>query len=98
MTPTISKNGSSVAPMSAHTARAIWREVQTDRQAPNVKTMDQWRAIRHQYRTTSTKALTIATKAARECSMAYILHADDKVTRVMIDWQGNARVSSAYPA
>lgn len=98
MTKTISKNGFIVAPMNDLTARAIWNAAQADRQTPNVKTMGQWRALRQQYGTRSTKALTIAKAAAREHGMAYILHADDKVSRVMIDWQGKARVSSAYPA
>ena len=95
----ISKNGFHVAPMSAQTARAIWTAAQADRQAPNVKTMCQWRASRQQYGTRSTNALTIARASAQQSGgMAYILHADDKVSRVMIDWQGKARVSSAYPA
>jgi hypothetical protein len=43
-------------------------------------------------------ALTIAARAAREHGMVYVLHADDKVSRVMIDWKGKVKVSSAYPA
>jgi len=96
----LTKNGFEVAPMSAHTARIMWdlsRHGPT-RQCENVKTMAGWRAIRHQYRTHSTKALVIAAKAAREGNgMAYILHADDKVTRVMVDFYGKVRTSSAYP-
>ena len=96
----LTKNGFECAPMSAHTARIMWDLSRPghDRQCENVKTMDAWRAIRHQYRTHSTKALVIAAKAAREGNgMSYVLHADDKVTRIMIDFYGKVRTSSAYP-
>ena len=99
MNTIISKNGFHVAPMSAQTARAIWAAAQAGLSAPNVKTVDEWRAVRQQYGTRSTNALTIARASAQQSGgMAYILHADDKASRVMIDWQGKARVSSAYPA
>lgn len=97
MNTIISRNGFHVAPMSAKTARAIWTAAQADRQSPNVKTVCQWRAVRQQYGTRSTNALTIAVRASREQGMAYVLHADDKVSRVLIDWKGKVRVSSAYP-
>lgn len=96
----LSKNGFEVAPLSAHTARTIWNlSLQgPTRQCENVKTVAAWRAIRHQFSTRSNKALVVAIKAAREGNgMSYILHADDKVTRVMIDFYGKVRTSSAYP-
>ena len=99
MTVTIAKNGNAVPAMSSWTARTIWDLAQHGpvTQCENIKTVDAWRAIRHQYKTHSTKALTIAAKAAQEHGMVYILHADDKVSRVMIDYSGKAKVSSAYP-
>lgn len=100
MTPapqtTISRNGFEVAPLSSRTAKALWLARAT-RDATNVKTPIEWRASRSQYGTRATSALAIATKAAREHGMAYILHCDDKVSRVMIDWKGRVCVSSAYP-
>ena len=102
---TISRNGFEVAPLSPRTAKIMWnlalRGPRT--QATNVKTANEWCAMRHHFKTRSTNALTIAAKAASDqfasngSSMVYILHADDKVSRVMIDWKGKVRVSSAYP-
>ena len=97
---TISKAGFPVPALTPRTARLMWDLSRKGpiRQCENVKTVSAWRAIQHQYASRSTNALTIAARAAREQGMVYVLHADDKVSRVMIDWQGKVRVSSAYPA
>jgi len=96
----ISKAGFLVPALTPHTARLMWDLSRKGpiRQCENVKTVSAWRAIRHQYASRSMNALTIAARAAREHGMVYVLHADDKVSRVMIDWQGKIKVSSAYPA
>lgn len=95
---TTSKAGFEVSDMSATTARAIWR-ARTAHVTPNVKTCMEWRASRKDYGTRSTNAIVIAKASARQSGgMAYVLHGDDKVSRVMVDWQGELRVSSAYPA
>ena len=99
--PVISKSGFEVPDLNGRTAKLMWDLSRNGpaRQCENVKTVSAWRAIRHQYKTRSTNALRVATIAAKQSGgMVYILHDDDKVSRVMIDWKNKVFVSSAYPA